>query len=221
MTTVVERTSTFRVFRVVEAIPHINLFDVDADRLYTAFQSGYGDRQPAVDDLRTGDLIDATVTGQPDDPDEPWRLSEFTRTDRVGMDFAVDADPPAVAEELWDDGLDAPAGTTLESEAGDPVAEVYVQPRDPLPSGAFVPNVVAGLVPMEPWLRELPAVGAPATHAVFVDPDPPDAREFSRPYGVTVLFGSDGDEVLAAFRDRYDLPSDADTRPDFDPYGIV
>lgn len=216
-----DHTSTFRVFRVVEAVPHLNLFDVEADRLYTVFQSGYGERQSAVDDLRTGDLIDATLSGRPDDPDEPWRLAEFTRIDRVRMDFVVDAEPPQIAAELWADGRDGPAGATLESESGDPVAEVYVQPRDPLPSEAFVPSVLTGLMPMEPWLRELPAVGAPATHALFVDPDPPDARQFSRPYGVIVLFGPDAAGVLETFRERYDLPVDADTRPDFDPYRVV
>ena len=211
----------FRVFRVVEAVPHLNLFDTESDRLYTVFQSGYGDRQPAIDALRTGDLIDATVTGEPDDDDDPWRLESVSRIDRVGMDFAVDTEPPAVAADLGDSGLDSPAGATLSDEpGGDPVAEVYVQPRDPLPSGMFVPNVLAGLVPMEPWLRELPAVGAPTTHAVFIDPDPPDARRFSRPYGVVVLFGPDAERVLEEFRTRYDLPSDADTRPEFDPYTI-
>lgn len=216
-----QRTSTFRVFRIVETVPHINLFDTEANRLYTVFESGYRDRQPAVDDLRTGDLIEATVTGDQDATDDPWRLDTFTRVGRVGMDFAVDVDPPPVAEGLWDDGLERPAGTTLEADpGGEPVAEMYVQPREPLPSGAFVPNVLTGLVPMEPWLRELPTVGTPAAHAVFIDPDPPDARRFSRPYGVVVLFGPDADTTLAEFRRRYDLPADTDTRPEFDPYAI-
>lgn len=216
-----ERTSTFRVFRIVETVPHLNLFDTEADRLYTVFESGYRDRQPAVDDLRTGDLIEATVTGDPDASDDPWRLDAFTRVGRVEMDFAVDVDPPAAAEDRWEDGRERPAGTTLEADpGGEPVAEMYVQPREPLPSKMFVPNVLTGLVPMEPWLRELPTVGAPATHAMFIDPDPPDAQRFSRPYGVVVLFGPDAGTTLAEFRRRYDLPAGADTRPDFDPYAI-
>ena len=38
-----ERASVFRVYRVVEAVPHINLFDTEGARLYTVFQGGYGD----------------------------------------------------------------------------------------------------------------------------------------------------------------------------------
>jgi hypothetical protein len=73
---------------------------------------------------------------------------------------------------------------------------------------------------MEPWLTELPSVGEPATHALFIDPDPPDADQYSRPYGVVVLFADGADEVLTEFRELYDCPPEVDTRPDYDPYGI-
>jgi hypothetical protein len=216
-----ERTGTFRVYRVVEAVPHVNLFDVDASRLYTTYQSGYGDRQAAVDDLRTGDVIEATLSGDADADDEAWSLASFERVGGVRMGFAVDADLPTVAADLWEEGREAPARAALEEDPdGGPVAEVYVQPRDPLPGGRFVPNVLSGLVPMEPLFADLPVVGGPATDALFLDPDPPDARRFSRPYGVAVLFGAGADRLLSTFRDRYDLPADADTRPAYDPYGI-
>jgi hypothetical protein len=214
-----ERTGTFRVFRVVESVPHINFFDTDGTRLYTVFQSGYGDRQPLVDDLRTGDLVKATLAGDPDDEDEPWSIQSVERTGGVTMDFAVDADPPEVAAELWEEGMRQPARAILEEE-GDPVAEVYVQPREPLPGGSFVPSILTGLLPLEPWLTELPSVGEPATHALFIDPDPPGADRYSRPYGVAVLFARGADDVLAEFRDLYDCPPGTDTRPDYDPYGI-
>jgi hypothetical protein len=215
-----ERTGRFRVYRVVEAVPHINLVDVDASRLYTVFQSGYpDDRQATVDALRTGDLIEATLSGAPDRDDEPWRLEALDRIGGVEMDFAVDVDPPRVATDLWDDGLDRPARATLEETPEDgPVAEVYVQPRDPLPRGAFVPNVLAGLVPVEPFLADLPVVGGPATDALFLDPDPPEATDYAFPFGVAVLFGEGADRLTATFRDRYDLPAGEDSRPDFDPY---
>jgi hypothetical protein len=214
-----ERSGRFRVYRVVESVPHINLFDTGNDRLYTAFQSGYGDLQPAVDALGTGDLIEATLTGDPGADEEPWSLATLDRVGGVAMDFAVDADPPAVATELWEPGMEGPARAVLEEDDG-PVAEVYVQPREPLPSGAFVPNVLAGLVPMEPWLTDMPVVGGPATDALFLDPDPPEASRYSRPYGVIALFGADADATLAEFRERYDLPAGGDSRPDYDPYGI-
>ncbi|MFB6222889.1 MAG: hypothetical protein ABEH86_04350 [Haloarcula sp.] len=214
-----ERTGEFRVYRVVEAVPHINLFDADATRLYTVYQSGYGERQAAVDDLRTGDLVAATLGGDPDDSEEAWSLLEFDRLDRVAMDFAVDVDVPAVAADLWEPGLEQPTSATIK-EDGDPVAECFVQPRAPLPGGAFVPSVLTGLVPMEELLTELPAIGEPPTDAIFIDPDAPDADSYSQPFGVAVLFTAAADETLAEFRERYDLPEDADTRPEYDPYGL-
>ncbi|EMA17139.1 MULTISPECIES: hypothetical protein [Haloarcula] len=214
-----ERTGVFRVYRVVEAVPHINLFDTDATRLYTVYQSGYGERQPAVDDLRTGDRVEATLGGDPDDSDEAWSLLSFERLDRVAMDFAVDAEVPAVAADLWEPGLERPASAVLE-EDGEPVAECFVQPRAPLPGGTFVPSVLTGLVPMESLLTDLPGIGEPPTDAIFIDPDPPDADSYARPYGVAVLFTAAADDLLAEFRDRYDLSADTDNRPEYDPYGL-
>src|SRR6056297_2845622 len=52
------RAGRFRVYRVVESVHHINLFDAEATRLYTTYQSGYGDRQADIDALRTGDLVE-------------------------------------------------------------------------------------------------------------------------------------------------------------------
>jgi len=214
-----ERTGVFRVYRVVNAVPHINLFDTAATRLYTVYQSGYGERQPAVDDLRTGDLVEATLGGDPDDSDEAWSLLSFERRDRVAMDFAVDADVPEVAADLWEPGLEHPASTVLE-ENGEPVAECFVQPRAPLPGGTFVPSVLTGLVPMESLLTELPGIGEQPTDAIFIDPDAPDADSYSYPYGVDVLFTAAADELLTEFRERYDLAADVDNRPEYDPYGL-
>ncbi|AEM57768.1 hypothetical protein HISP_11105 [Haloarcula hispanica N601] len=214
-----ERTGVFRVYRVVEAVPHINLFDTDATRLYTVYQSGYGERQPAVDGLRTGALVEATLGGDPDDSDEAWSLLSFERLDRVAMDFAVDAEVPEVAADLWEPGLERPASAVLE-EDGEPVAECFVQSRAPLPGGTFVPSVLTGLVPMESLLTELPGIGEPPTDAIFIDPDPPDADSYARPYGVAVLFTAAADDLLAEFRDRYNLSADADNRPEYDPYGL-
>ena len=214
-----ERTGVFRVYRVVDAVPHINLFDTEATRLYTVYQSGYGERQPAVDDLRTGDLIEATLGGDPDDSEEAWSLLSFERLDRVAMDFAVDAEVPEVAADLWEPGLERPASAVLE-ENGEPVAECFVQPRAPLPGGTFVPSVLTGLVPMESLLTDLPGIGEPPTDAIFIDPAPPDADSYARPYGVAVLFTAAADDLLTEFRDRYDLSADADNRPEYDPYGL-
>jgi len=212
-------TGRFRVYRVVESVPHVNFFDTDATRLYTVYQSGYGDRQGAIDDLRTGDLVDATLAGDPEDPEEAWSVQSVERVDRVRMAFAVAAEPPAVAEELWTEGQDRPSSAVLKADS-EPVAEVAVQPRAPLPGGSFVPSVLTGLVPMEDRLTELPSVGEPVADALFVDPDSPDADSYSRPFGVVMLFSEGGaalrDELYAA----YDIDPDGDSRPDYDPYGI-
>jgi len=213
------RAGRFRVYRVVESVPHINLFDTEGTRLYTAYQSGYGDRQAEIDALRTGDLVEATLGGDPTDADEAWSIQSVERVDRVRMAFAVDADPPAVAEELWTDGQERPATAVLRSD-GEPVAEVAVQPRAPLPGGAFVPSVLTGLVPMEERLQELPSVGEPVTDALFVDPDPPDTDRYSRPFGTVVLFSEAAEALRSEFYDSYGIDAAGDSRPDYDPYSI-
>jgi len=213
------RSGRFRVYRVVESVPHCNLQAVAEPTLYTVYDAGYDAIQPAVDDLRTGDLVEATLSGDPDAPDEPWRLTAVDRLDGVEMGFAVDVAPPDVARELWTPGLTEPACAVL-SEGGEPVGVCCVQPREPLPSGAFVPNVLTGLLPLESLLSSVPELGEPAVEALFLDPDPPDASAYTVPYGVVLLFTEAADELPARFRSAYDCPRDADTRPDFDPYGI-
>jgi len=213
------RAGRFRVYRVVESVLHINLFDIEGTRLYTAYQSGYGGRQDDSDALRTGDLVEATLDGDPDDPEEAWSIQSVERVDRVRMAFAVDADVPAVAEELWTEGQERPATTVLQWD-GEPVAEAAVQPRAPLPGGAFVHSVLTGLVPMEARLGELPSVGEPVTDALFVDPDAPDTDRYSRPYGAVVLFTEAGEPLRDEFYAAYDVDPAEDTRPDYDPYGI-
>lgn len=212
-------TGRFRVYRVVESVPHVNFFDTDATRLYTVYQSGYGDRQGAIDGLRTGDLVEATLAGDPDDAEEAWSVQSVERVDRVRMAFAVEAEPPAVAEELWTEGQDRPSSAVLETD-GEPVAEAAVQPRAPLPGGSFVPSVLTGLVPMEDRLTELPSVGEPVADALFVDPDSPDADGYSRQFGVVLLFSETGTELRDEFYAAYDIDPDGDSRPDYDPYGI-
>jgi hypothetical protein len=214
-----ERSGRFRVYRVVESVPHCNFQAVEEPRLYTVYQSGYGDLQATVDDLRTGDLVAATLSGDADAPDEAWRVTDLERVDGVAVDVAVDVTPPAVATDLFDPGQVEPTCDTL-TDGGEAVGACCVQPRDPLPDSRFVPNVLAGLLPMESQFASVPGVGAPAVEALVLDPDPPDADAFSRPYGVVLFFTAAGRALADEYRDRYDCPRGADTRPDYDPYGI-
>ncbi len=214
-----ERAGRFRVYRVVDSVPHINLQAVDEPRLYTVYESGYTDLQDAVDDLRTGDLVEATLSGDPAADDEPWRIEAVERVDRVRTAFATDVAPPEVAQELWHEGLEEPVCATL-TEDGEAVGVVCVQPRSPLPEGAFVPNVVTGLLPLESMFSSIPEVGEPAVETLFLDPDPPEASGYSVPYGVVLLFGEKAEELPDRFREAYDLPRGEDSRPEFDPYGV-
>lgn len=216
-----ERSGRFRVYRVVESVPQINLQAVESPTLYSAYQSGYGDPEleAAVEGLETGDLIEATLEGDPEDDAEPWRLTAIERVDRVRTAFAVDVDPPDLARECWTPGRTEPAYATV-TEAGEPIGVCAVQPRDPLPNGAFVPNILAGLLPLEPQFAAVPEVGDPAAEAVFLDPDRPDASSYTHPYGVAFLFTAPSTAFADRLRATYDCPLEADTRPAFDPYGI-
>jgi hypothetical protein len=215
----VERSGTFRVYRVTESVPQINLQATEIPTLYSVYQTGYGDRQEAVDALETGNLVEATLEGDPTADGEPWRLARFERVGDVQIGFAVDVTPPDVARELWTDGQTDPATTVLTADRSS-VAACGVQPRAPLPNGAFVPNVLTGLVPLEPQFASVPGVGDPAVEALFLDPDPPGAGSHTTPYGVLLLFTAAGTTLADRFRETYDCPRGADTRPEFDPYGI-
>lgn len=214
-----ERSGSFRVYRVTESVPHINLQAVDSPTLYTVYQTGYGDQQDAVEALTTGDVIEATLDGDPAVQDEPWRLERFERVGGLDMGFAVDVTPPDVARELWTTGQTEPSTTVL-TEDGDPVAACCVQPRDPLPNGAFVPNLLTGLLPLENQFESVPGIGDPAVEALFLDPDPPDANAYTTPYGVFLLFTDPESSLADRFRETYDCPRGTDTRPAFDPYGL-
>jgi hypothetical protein len=215
-----ERSGRFRVYRGVASVPHINVQAVDEPTLYSVYRSGYGaDLQERIDALDTGDLVEATLDGDPTDDAEPWRLTAVERVDRVRTAVAVDVDPPEVARTCWSPGRTEPAYTVL-TEDGDRIGVCGVQPREPLPSGAFVPNVLTGLLPLEPQFTSVPDVGEPAVEAVFLDPDPPTAASYTRPYGVVFLFVRPATAFAERLRTAYDCPLDADTRPDFDPYSI-
>ncbi|MXR53034.1 hypothetical protein GRX03_15660 [Halovenus sp. WSH3] len=215
----VERSGQFRVYRVVESVPHINLQGVGDPTLYTVYESGYGGLQSTVDELDTGDLVEATLAGDPEADDEPWRLVDVERVGGVTMDFAVDVDPPEVAVDLWEPELSTPRCAVL-TEDSNRVGACCVQPREPLPSGAFVPNVLAGLLPLEDQLSSIPGVEKPAAEALFLDPDPPESGTYSHPYGVVLLFTHEAGELPDRFREAYDCPLMRDTRPDFDPYNL-
>jgi len=215
-----ERSGRFRVYRSVESVPHINVQAVDDPTLYSVYRSGYDDdRQRTVDALETGDLIEATLAGDPSVDDEPWRLAEVGRIDRVRTAFAVDVDPPDMARDCWSPDRTDPSYAVL-TEAETPVGVCGVQPRTPLPNGAFVPSVVTGLLPLEAEFASVPKLGDPAVEAVFLDPDPPDASSYAWPYGVVYLFTRPSTSLAERVRSRYDCPLDADTRPAFDPYAI-
>jgi hypothetical protein len=215
----VKRSGRFRVYRVVESVPHVNLQDVETNRLYTVYQSGYGRLQAAVSDLQTGDLVKATLAGDPENDEEAWRLTAVDRVDGVTMDFAVGVRPPDVAREAWEPGTTMPVCVTL-TEGETPVGACCAQPRGPLPSGGFVPNVLTGLLPLEPSFESVPGVGAPAVEALFLDPDEPGTGSYTEPYGVVVFFTDAAETTPDRFRDRYDLPRGEDNRPTFDPYAI-
>ena len=59
-----------------------------------------------------------------------------------------------------------------------------------------------------------------ARERAAIDPDPPDAESYTAPFGVVVLFTDRAEELPDRFREAYDCPRGADTRPAFDPYGV-
>ncbi|MFB6118962.1 hypothetical protein [Halosegnis sp.] len=218
----------FRVYRVLGAVLHINLFDVADRRLYSVYQTDYpAPLQSTVDSLATGDMIEATVTGDPEAPQEPWRLEAAEREDTasVDIDFAVGVEYPDVARQTWERALAeaseegvVPTGRALGTQEGDEAAgEVWVQPRDSLPDGGFTPAVAAGRLPLEPWLERLPYADAPAEELLAIEASDPD-EPVREPYGVFLFFTKAGRGLADRYRERWDLPRGADSRPDFDPY---
>ena len=214
-----EHSDRFRVYRVVESVPHINFQTVDSSKLYTVYQTGYGDLQEQVDELVTGDLVTATLEGDSAADEEPWRVRRLERVGGVEMGFAVDVQPPDAARAAWTAGQTTPTSTVL-SEDGTAVGACVVQPRDPLPDGAFVPSILTGLLPLERQFDSVSGVEEPAAEALFLDPDPTDAGSYSTPYGVALLFTERGRSLADRFREQYDCPRGRDTRPEFDPYGL-
>ena len=212
-----ERSGTSRVSRVTESVPPLDLQATETPALYSLYHTRYFDLQDAVDDLETCYLLTTTLQRDPTADDEPWRLGRFERVGGVQMGFAVDVAPPDVAQDLWTDGQTEPATTVL-TQDGSAVGACGVQPRDPLPNGAFVPNVLTGLLPLGPQFASVLGVGEPAVEVLFVDPDPPGARTYSMPYGVVLLFTTAGTNLAERFRETYGCPRGVDTRPAFDPY---
>ena len=220
---------TFRVYRVLDAVLHLNLFEVASERLYTVYQTGYDESlQSTLDEVTTGDLVEATVEGDPENADEPWRVTAVDRdADRsVTVDFAAGVDYPNVARETWSQALAEagddpvrPTGRALGTEAGDTAAgEVWVQPRDAVPDSSLALTVLAGRLPLEPWLTDLPYADAPTAELLVVDSDGPETESHAEPYGVFLFFTETGRALADRYRERWDLPRGADSRPDVDPY---
>ena len=222
------RSGQFRVYRAVESVRHINFQAVAEPQLYSVHETGYpAEQQARVDELQTGDLVTATLEGDADAPNEAWRVASVTRDQRVPFGFAVDLAPealPQAAQTLAaDSGIETappptePAGTTLSADGAD-IGECWIQPRATLPNDAFVPNVVTGLLPIEAWLTDLPALEVSATEVLALDTAAPTANQYETPYGVFLFFTDAGREVATDYRDRYGCPRGVDSRPDFDPY---
>jgi hypothetical protein len=215
------RNGRFRVYRVFPEVHHVNLQDVEANRLYTVHRSGYPDAmQETVDDLRTGDLVRATLEGDPDAEEEAWTLVDCEVDSRVEFAFAtgLGEDLPAAAFEVWErPDREGPAGAPIGADEGsDAVAECWVQPLDRI-AGSLTTSVLTGLVPLEPWLTDLPHLDGPAAEVLVLDPAEPEGPS-GVPFGVLLFFTAAGRELADTFRERYDLPRGADTRPDYDPY---
>jgi len=222
------RSGQFRIYRAVESVRHINFQAVAEPQLYSVHETGYpAEQQAQVDELRTGDLVTATIEGDADAPDEAWRVASVTRDQRVPFGFAVELAPEMLPQAVQTLAADSgfgtatpqtePAGTTLSADGAD-IGECWIQPRATLPNDAFVPNVVTGLLPIEPWLTDLPALGVPATEVLALDTAGPTANQYETPYGVFLFFTDAGRDVATDYRDRYDCPRAVDSRPDFDPY---
>ena len=239
-----QRSGRFRVYRVVPSVPHLNLQAVDELTLYTVYESGYETIQESVDTLRTGDLIEATISGDPADDAEAWRLTAIDRIGGVRMDFAVNATLPAVANTCWEFGQSEPRCVTLtnqedaqsnsapdggfepstDTDSAPPIGACCVQPRAGLPDGAFIPNILTGTLPLESVLQSVPGTDDPAVTALFIDPARPSADNYEIPFGVVLLFTQSDTDLRKRFYQQYDCPtepdSDIDTRPSFDPYAM-
>jgi hypothetical protein len=222
------RSDRFRVYRNLADIPHVNLYGMKNGRLFSIYQHGYeADLQATVDGLTTGDAVVATLLGDPDDSDEPWRVVRAMRDDTlsVSVAFAPGIESERLPEPVTEDSalraqaVTEPVGRVLEHE-GQPVGELWCQPRAPLPHDAFLLNVLVGQVPMESHLDGLPKIEALPAEVLVLDTATPSDTSYDLPFGVFVFLTEAGEALGDELRERYDLPldRDADTRPDVDPY---
>jgi hypothetical protein len=223
-------TDHFRVYRGVSAVDHINLYGADTERLYSVYRRGYDDEfQATVDSLRTGEMVLATLVGDPEAPEEAWRLAKVGRDDRlsVAMAFVDGLDPDDLPGPIRENpdvrerAATEPAGVTLERDDR-PVGEIWCQPRDPLPHEMFLLNVLTGLVPLESHLGGLPEIDVIPAEVLVLDTATPVADSYDTAFGVFVFLTAAGRSYGDELRERYGLPLDraADTRPDFDPYRV-
>jgi len=129
----------------------------------------------------------------------------------LSVDLAPEALPQAALTLFADSRFETsapptePAGTSLSADGVD-ITECWIQPQATLPNNVFVPNVVTGLLPIEPLLTDLPALGVPATEVLILDTAAPTAERYETPYGVFVFFTAAGRAFASDYRDRYDCP---------------
>jgi hypothetical protein len=78
----------------------------------------------------------------------------------------------------------------------------------------------AAMLPLEPLFQQIPGLGKPPAELLFVDADAPTATSYTEPYGVVLAFTRAGAALADEYRDRWELPRGADSRPAYDPYGL-
>jgi hypothetical protein len=192
-----EVESRFRVYGTDGDRTRALIFDRHRESAIWVSLEGYeSGLQEGVGKIRPGNVIQATVVGDPDG-DRVW--------DIVGFEFVTDEsliflggvnEVPGPTDEIWERRTDKVGIDVLRDDSSGKVdMEIQVHPEEYEGDDIFE-LARKGLFPVEPWFDETPSMDEGAKHIIVVNPE-------RRPYLAFLLFPESSADVYDEVRDQF------------------